>query len=181
MDWEHRLTWGPVDDVRSSKGPDLVAHSSHEVLADLLTEVVALMQGHICVDPLTLNVVIKPAEDPEWRAETLFLNPCTHPLYACSYTSAYSETPVSSWQALGWASTGELLPDHCSLNAGTMGCQGSLHLGSAHTVPADIDDVIHPACNGVQSICTALAAVPSEVEALRAKYLAHRLTTEALM
>ena len=51
-----------MDDVWGGKGADLLAHSLDEVLADVLGVGVALVQGHVRVDALPLDVVVKPAK-----------------------------------------------------------------------------------------------------------------------
>ena len=57
-------------------------------------------------------------------------------------------------------------PNNCSL--GTLGVQSecALHLGSPNSVPTDIDDIVHPACDPVVPILIPAAAISREVEAL---------------
>ena len=57
-----RLTWRPVDHVWGSKGSNLLAHSLDEVLADLFAVLIAIVQRHVRINTLPLDVVIKAAQ-----------------------------------------------------------------------------------------------------------------------
>ena len=57
------LTGRPVDDIGSGKGADLLPHCFNEVLPNGVAEVVAIMQRHIRVYALPLDIVIKPAPE----------------------------------------------------------------------------------------------------------------------
>lgn len=51
-------TWSPVNDIWSSKGSNLITHGLDEVLLDVIAVAVAFMEAHICVNPLSLDVMV---------------------------------------------------------------------------------------------------------------------------
>ena len=53
-----RLTWGPVDSVRDSKGANLVPDHIIQLLLQLWCGLGALGQNHVRVDALPLDVVV---------------------------------------------------------------------------------------------------------------------------
>lgn len=56
-----RLTWGPVDGVRDSKGANLVPDHIIQLLLQLWCGLGALSQDHVGIDALPLDVVVNPA------------------------------------------------------------------------------------------------------------------------
>ncbi len=65
-------------------------------------------------------------------------------------------------------------PNNGGLDAGAVGCQGRLHLSCANAMAGDVDHIVHTPCDGVLTICRALAAVPSEIVPLCAPSLYSR-------
>lgn len=64
-------------------------------------------------------------------------------------------------------SEGAHTPDNSGLNASAVAGQGGLHLGRAHAVPADVDDVIHAPHQPVVAVAVAPRPVACEVVTLR--------------
>lgn len=84
---------------------------------------------------------------------------CRYALNTCTQSQT---SPLPSWLSSTIIAKCNNSPNDCCLCAQVVAGEGALHLCSAHPVPADVDDVIHTACDPVVAVCITPAAITCE-------------------